>query len=186
MARAAASQANNLQGTDSSNAATAGTNAASSYATLNPFLQNELRSPQGFSQQDMTSQLSAAEGGTGGATSGITGQANLQAARTRNASGFGSALDAAARSRQQALAGQSEGIAANNADLKQTQQQGAAKGLEGLYGTNLGAQNNDLNNQNNAIGTELKAGQSGWLQNATAIAGMLKGAGANGTGGWTL
>lgn len=184
--RAAQGQANNLQGTDASNGAIAGNNAASSYATLNPFLQNELRNPQGYSQQDLTSQLSAAEAGTGGATAGITGQANLQAARTRNASGFGSALDAAARSRQQAMAGQSEGIAANNADLKQKQEQSAASGLQGLFGTNLSAQNADLNNQNNAISTELKAGQSGWLQNATAIAGMLKGAGANGTGGWTL
>jgi hypothetical protein len=170
MARAAVSQAKNLQRTDASTAAAAGSNAAGNYAAVNPFLTNELRSPEGYSQQDLTSQLSAAEGGAGGATAGLTGAAALMAARTRNSSGFGSALDAAARSRQQALAGSSEGIAANNADLKQKQQQAAASGLSAMYGTNLNAQQGDLSNQDKAIGTEVTAGQSGWLQNALAIA----------------
>lgn len=170
MARAAASQATNLQATDASNGAVAGSNAAGNYAAVNPYLTNELKNPEGYSQQDLTSQLSAAEGGAGGTTSALTGAAALMGARTRNASGFGSALDAAAQSRQKALAGTSEGIAANNADLKQKQQQTAASGLAAMYGTNLGAQSTDLSNQDKAIGTELQAGQQGWLQNAEGIA----------------
>jgi hypothetical protein len=174
--RAAQSQASNLQSADASTAANAGSNASSIYAGLNPFLTREMNNPQGYSQQDLTSMLGASEAGAGGATSGVTGQANLQAARTRNASGFGTALDAAARSRQQALAGSSEGIAANNAQLKQTQQQAGAAGLQGLYGQNQDSMMKALGLQDQAIGTEVQAGQSGWLQNAMNVAKTVSGA----------
>jgi hypothetical protein len=177
MARAAVNQASNLQSTDSSTAAQQGAQAQGVYSTLNPFLQNELRSPQGYSQADMTSQLGAAEAGAGGATSGVTGLADLQAARTRNASGFSGALDAAARSRQQTAAGSAEQIAGNNADLKQKQQQAGASGLQGLYGTSNDAMLKALGLQDQAIGTETQAGQSGWLQNATGVLNAISGAG---------
>jgi hypothetical protein len=131
MARASQQAANNLVGTDATTASNLGSSASGVSSTLSPFLQRELTDPSGFSQQDLTSQLSAAEAGAGGAVAGVTGQANLQAARTRNAGGFGTALDAAARARTQASASTSEGVAANNADLKQTQQQDADKGLQG-------------------------------------------------------
>ena len=182
MARAAQSQATNLQNTDSSNAATLGGEAQGTYGALNPFLNRELNGPQGYSQADLTSQLSAAEAGAGGATSGLYGSAALQAARTRNASGFGSALDAAARSRQQAVAGQSEGIAANNADLKQKQQQSAASGLSSLYGANTDAMMKALGLQDQAIGTEAQAGTTGWLQNATGVLNAISGAGKSAAG----
>lgn len=180
MARAATSQANNLQGTDSTVAAQNNASAAGVNSTLNPFLTSELTHPQGFSQQQQTSMLSAAQGGAGGATAGLTGQANLQTARTRNAGGFGTALDAAARSRQQAVAGQSENIAGQNAQLQQTQQQDAAKGLQGLYGTDSSNALNALGLQNGAINTEVNAGKSGWLQNATGILSTLNGTGSAG------
>lgn len=180
--RAAQSQASNLQNTDASNAAQNNALASGVNSTLNPFLQRELASPQGFSQQDQTAQLAAAAAGAGGATSGVTGQANLAAARTRNAAGFSGALDDAARSRQQALAGQSEGIAAKNADLKQTQQQAAAAGLTGLYNTDSSAALKALGLQDSAINTEVTAGQSGWLQNAMNVA-KTAGSIASGAGG---
>lgn len=175
MARAAVGQANALQGTAGTQAAQSNGQAAGINATLNPFLTAELTHPQGFSQQDQTSMLSAAEGGAGGATSGITGQANLQAARTRNTGGFSSALDAAARSRQQAVAGQSEQIAGQNAQLKNSQQQSAAGALQGLYGTDSGNALKALGLQDQAIGTEAQAGTQGWLQNATGILKAVRG-----------
>lgn len=177
MARAAQSQANNLVGTAGTQAAQSNASAAGVNATLNPFLTSELTHPQGFTQQQQTSMLSANQGGAGGATAGITGQANLQAARTRNSGGFGSALDAAARSRQQASATGSEGIAADNAQLQQKQQQDAASGLQGLYGTDSGNALKALGLQNEAIGTGVDAGKSGWLQNATGILNAVSGAG---------
>lgn len=169
MARAAVGQAQNLQGTAGTDAAQANSSAAGVNSTLNPFLTSELLHPQGFSQADTTSMLSAGQAGAGGAAAGITGQANLTAARTRNSGGFGSALDAAARARTQAAAGSSEGIAADNAHLKQTQQQAGAAGLQGLYGTDSGNALKALGIQDQAIGTEAQAGTAGWLQNATAI-----------------
>ena len=177
MARAAVGQATNLAGTAGTTAAQANSSAAGVNSTLNPFLTSELLHPQGFSQGDTTSMLSAGQAGAGGATAGITGQANLTAARTRNAGGFGSALDAAARSRQQAAAGSSEQIAGQNAQLKNTQQQDAAQGLQGLYGTDSGNALKALGLQNEAIGTETDAGKSGWLQNATGIINAVSGAG---------
>lgn len=119
--------------------------------------------------------LAAAAGGAGGATSGITGQANLQAARTRNSGGFGSALDAAARSRQQAAAGQSEQIAGQNATLKNSQQQAAASGLQGLYGTDSGNALKALGLQGDAINAETTAGSQGWLQNTTGLISSILG-----------
>jgi hypothetical protein len=177
MARAAQSQATNLQGTDATTAAQANSSAAGVNSTLNPFLTSELTHPQGFSQGAMTSMLGAAEGGAGGATSGLTGQANLQAARTRNSGGFSSALDQAARSRQQASAGASENIAGQNAQLQNSQQQSAAQGLQGLYGTDSGNALKALGLQDQAIGTETQAGSQGWLQNATGLLNTVSGAG---------
>jgi hypothetical protein len=177
MARAAVGQANNLQQTAGTNAAQNTASAAGVNSTLNPFLTSELLHPQGYSQGDQTAMLSAGQAGTGGATAGIAGQANLQAARTRNAGGFGAALDAAARSRQQASAGSSEQIAADNANLKQKQQQEAATGLQGLYGTDSSNALKALGIQDQAIGTEADAGKSGWLQNATGILNSITGAG---------
>jgi len=176
MARAAQSQASNLQQTAGTDAAQSNASAAGVNATLSPFLTSELQHPQGFSQGAQTSMLSAAEGGAGGATAGLTGQANLQAARTRNAGGFSSALDAAARSRQQASAGASENIAGQNAQLQNSQQQAAAQGLQGLYGTDSGNALKALGIQDQAIGTESQAGSQGWLQNATSILKALPGA----------
>jgi hypothetical protein len=184
MARAAQSQASNLQQTAGTDAAQSNASAAGVNANLNPFLTSELTHPQGYSQGAMTSMLSAAEGGAGGATSGLAGQANLQAARTRNSGGFSSALDAAARSRQQASAGASENIAGQNAQLQNSQQQSAAQGLQGLYGTDSGNALKALGLQDQAIGTEAQAGSQGWLQNATgllnSVSGAAKGAGALG------
>src|SRR6185312_14491246 len=120
-----------------------------------------------------------------GATSGITGQANLQAGRARNDAGFSTALDDAARQRTEAAAQTSEGVAANNANLKQDQSNNAARMLQGLYGTDVGAQNEALNTANQATQTGIEAGKSGWLQNLTSILSAINGsASAAGNLGW--
>lgn len=182
MARAAQSQATNLVGTAGTDAAQANGQAAGVNANLNPFLTSELTHPQGFSQGAQTSMLSAAEGGAGGATAGLQGAAALEGARTRNAGGFSTALDAAARSRQQASAGASEGIAGQNAQIQNSQQQSAAQGLQGLYGTDSGNALKALGLQDQAIGTETQAGSQGWLQNATGILNAVSGAGKSAAG----
>jgi len=169
MARQQTAQANQTFGTATNNSANYGGDASTINSALTPFLMQRLTNPQGYSQGDMGAMLANAMGGAGGATSGITGQANLQAGRSRNDAGFGTALDAAARARTAAAAGSAEGVAASNANLKQDQTNNAAKMLQGLYGTDVGAQGSELNTANDATDAATKSGQSGWLQNMNAI-----------------
>lgn len=182
MARQQQGQATNTFNTATGNASQYGNDATGIGSTLTPFLTQRLLNPSGYSQGDMGAMLANAMGGAGGATSGITGQANLQAGRSRNDAGFSTALDSAARSRTAAAASSAEGVAANNANLKQDQSNSAAKMLSGLYGTDVGAQDASLNTANNATQTGIQAGQSGWLQNITGLLGTLSG-GAQAAGG---
>ncbi len=117
-----------------------GAGAAGVNSQLLPFLTRELSNPQGFSQQQQGSMLGAAEGGADGSTAGLTTEANLATARDRNSGGFSGALDEAARQKDKALAGISEGIAAKNATLQQDQQQSAASGLANQEGMDQSAQ----------------------------------------------
>jgi hypothetical protein len=173
MARQQQQQASQTFGSATNNANTYGGDASQIGGTLTPFLTQRLTNPQGYSQGDMGAMLANAMGSAGGATSGITGQANLQAGRSRNDAGFSSALDSAARQKTAASAQASEGVAANNANLKQDQSNNAAKMLSGLYGTDVGAQDSALNTANQATATGIQAGQSGWLQNLTGIMGSV-------------
>lgn len=181
MARQQQNQASQTYGTATNNAAGYGADASSIGGTLTPFLTQRLLNPSGYSQGDMGAMLANAMGGAGGADSGVTGQANLEAGRSRNDAGFSTALDSAARSRTQAAAGAAEGVAANNANVKQDQSNSAASMLSGLYGTDVGAQGNALNTANQATQAGIQAGQSGWLQNITGLVGALGGA-ASGAG----
>jgi hypothetical protein len=175
-----------LQGDATKNAAAAG-NTATGYGTqatnegdtLNPFFSQEMKAKHGLTPGQTNEMLTAAMAGSGGADSGIVGQANQEAARTRNASGFTKTLDEAARDRMKADAGASEGIAAQDViGAKQLNQEGAA-GMEGLYGTNVGAQLKAMGQQNEDIGTGIQAGNSGWLQNMnstlTSVGNLAKG-----------
>ena len=134
-------------------------------STLTPFLTEEMLHPQGYGQQGLSAMTAAAEGGAGGATSGLTGQAMQRAAASHNAGGYQAALDAAARERTKASAGASEGIAASNAGLQQEQMQEGAKGLQGLYNTDTSGMLNAMGQEKGDIDTELNAIKTGpaWM-----------------------
>jgi hypothetical protein len=182
--RSAVNSASNAATTAANTGAGLGASASGIGANLTPFLTSELEHPQGFSQQDTSAQTAAAMGGAGGADAGIVGQANQEAATSRNAGGFQAALDDAARSRSKAAAGASEGIAANNAQLKQTQQQEGAQGLQKMYGTDTSGMVDAMGQQSQDINAEVNANNSGWLQNTTAVMNAIsngaKGAGSMG------
>ncbi|MDR5729446.1 MAG: hypothetical protein RB191_18690 [Terriglobia bacterium] len=173
--RAAQQQASGLENNAASTAAGYGSSASSISSTLLPFLTRELNTPGGISQQDQTAMLSASQGGAGGLASGLQTGMNQKAAATGNESGFGSSADEIARQREKAAAGGSESIAGQNAMTKLNQQQEGARGLQGLYGTDVGAQLNSLGLQNQAIGQEVNAGSHGWFQNMTSLIAALKG-----------
>jgi len=167
--RDAVNRAKQAEETAANTGARLGEQAEGISANLTPFLTSELQHPQGYSQGDTSAMLAAGLGGAGGATSGITGLANKEAATSRNAGGFQSALADAARQRMKAAAGASEGIAATNANLKQTQQQDAARGLQGMYGTDTSGMLGAMGQEANDINAEVNASKTGWLQNANQL-----------------
>lgn len=169
-----------LQGQAQNNATTAGAtaggygaSATTAGSALTPFYTQEMKAQHGFTPEQTNEMLDAAMAGSGGAAGAITGEAGLEAARTRNASGFTKTLDEAARDKDKAAAGASEGIASQDVmAAKQLNQEGAS-GLQGLYGTDVNAQLKAMGQQDEDINTAVKAGQTGWLQNATGVLGTL-------------
>lgn len=186
-------QAKNAYNSAVNTAGMLGANASDIGSGLTPFLTQEMLHPQGYGQQGLSAVTSAAEGAAGGATSGLTGQAEQRAAASHNAGGYQAALDAAARERTKAAAGASEGIAANNANLQQQQMQEGAKGLQGLYGTDTSGMLNAMGQEKGDIEAELAAQQAGpgWMSTlgkglslAGGIAGMAGGFGIPGFAGF--
>ena len=108
--------------------------------------------------------LTAAEGGAGGAFGGAEGQINANAARTGNATSVTKSLDEMARDRAKVAAGTSEGIAAQDVMGAKQENQEGAQGMQGLYGTNVGAQLGAMKEQNSALTGEESAIGPGWLQ----------------------
>lgn len=174
--RDAANQAAGAATTAGSTAAGYGAGAGSIGSKLVPFLTQQLTNPQGYSQGDIGSMLTAALSGAGGATAGLAGAASKNAATSRNPIGFSAALDAAARSRSQAGAQASEGVAADNAKVKLQQQQQAQSGLNSLYGTDVRAQAEDMGQVAPDINSAVNASKSGWLQNLEGIINTVSGA----------
>lgn len=159
-----------------------GTQASDVNAQLMPFLTRELNNPQGYTQQQTGAMLGAAEGGAGGATAGLTTEANLNQARNRNSGGFSGALDEAARQQGKTLASASEGIAGQNADLQQRQQQAAASGLSGLYGMDTSAQLKAMGLIPGDINAAVNSNSAPW----DSIAKLMQGGGQAATGAAAL
>jgi hypothetical protein len=113
-------------------------------------------------------------GGAGGAASGIAGQAGLAAARTRNVGGQAGILDEAAREKMRTSAGVGLDVATKNAMLQQQQRASALKQLEGLYGTDVGAQLKAQSLVPEDIDAWSKANQTGWMQNTAMMIDALK------------
>lgn len=180
--RSAVGQAQGAATTAANTGTRLGADASGIGSTLTPFLTSELEHPEGYSQGDTSAMLGAGLGGAGGATSGIVGEANQTAATTRNAGGFQAVLADAARQRAKAAAGASEGIAAKNADLKQQQQQSAAKALQSQYGTDTSGMLDATGQISNDVNSAVNASNTGWLQNAEGVlATLAQGAGGAGS-----
>lgn len=178
--RSAVGQAQGAATTAADTGADLGAKANGIGSTLTPFLTRELTNPQGYSQGDTSAMLSAAEGGAGGANAGIVGDANRTAATSRNAGGFQAVLDDAARARSKAAAGTSESIAGDNATLKAQQQQDAAKGLQGLYGTDTSGMLDATGQIAKDTEAEVDAGKSGWMQQVPTFLQQIQALGKKG------
>lgn len=165
-----------IQGAAKKNAGTAGdvgtgygATAAGIGSSLIPGLERDANNPTGLTPVQKNNELVASQEAVGGANSGIVGEGNLAAARTRNAGGFARSLDEAARQKGRQLSTNALGV--ENLDTKiALQKQAQARGeLAGLYGTDVSGQLKAMGLQNEDLNTALQAGKTGWLQNAEGI-----------------
>ena len=121
---------------------------------LTPQLENEANNPQGYTPQQLAYMNTASQQSLGGSTAGITGQANLAAARTRNAGGFQGAIGSGSRTAQKQLSQNALGIQTQQAQLQQQQRQQALQALQSLYGVDESTALGYLNSSNSALGAE--------------------------------
>ena len=188
MARNAVNQASAATNTAGSTASTLGGEAQGIGANVPPpFLTQEMLHPPraGSGRHPGAEESAALEWRAGGANSGLVGGAMQRAAVSRNAGGYQAALADASRQRDKAAAGASEGIEAQNENLKQQQQQEGATGLQNQYKTDTSGMLEAMGQQAPDINAEANAGKSGWLQNAMGILGTIEqGASAAGSLGW--
>jgi hypothetical protein len=183
--RSAVGQAGQAFNNAGSTAATLGGEAQGIGSELTPFLTQEMLHPEGVGQTGLAAETASGLAGAGGAAAGLTGAADERAAVSRNAGGFSAALDDAARQRAKGAAGASEGITANNEQLKQQQVQDAARGLQGMYGTDTSGMLSAMGQQHEDINSEVDANKTGWLQNTLAIVNALK-PGYSSSGGFSM
>jgi hypothetical protein len=179
--RQAQQQASDAYNTASGTSAGYGSAGSQIASNLVPGLEREANKPQGYTPEEMNNQLVAGEQGAGGANAGIAGQANLQAARSRNSSAQSADLDSAARTKTQQLSTNALNVQNKSANLGEEKQQAAQKELGGLYGTDTEANLKAQGLMPEDVEAETKAGQSGWFQNMTSLIAAL-GKGAQGAG----
>lgn len=135
-------------------------------SSLVPELTKEATNPTGMTPTEKNNLLVAGAQGAGGATAGITGQADLEAARTHNTGALSGVLDQAAREKTKALSNTTLGVANQDVALKEKQRQEGLAGLQGVYGTDVGAQLKAQGLVPEDINAENAAAQSGVQQNA--------------------
>ena len=107
-------------------------------------LQAQAANPQGYTPQQLAYMNTASQQSLGGGAAATTGQANLEAARTRNAGGFTGAVGSANRATQRQASQNALGIQSEQAKLQQEQRQQALSALQQLYGTDTTGSNTSL------------------------------------------
>lgn len=173
MTRAVASAAKNQLNTTNKIGGGYQQQAQNLYSSLEPQLQQEATNPTGYNPSDLSAMRTGARQAVGGSTAGITGEANLGVARTRNSAGYNATLDDAARSAGQQNSQDELAIEAANANLKQSQQQQALSSLGQLYGTGVSAGESYYGMAPSELNAWNSAGQTGWLQNTEGVMSSL-------------
>ncbi len=132
------------------------------YGTLAPQLQAEAANPQGFGEQGLARLDTAAQQSAGGGQAAATGEAALEESRTRNAGGSGMALAKAARESGKRATDATLQTRIANEGLKEQQRSGAQRGLEGLYGTQVGGGNQALGEAASNVNANTQAASQSW------------------------
>ena len=173
--RSAQNQAGQATNQAFSTAGNYGSQAGQIGGSVVPTLERDVTNAPGYNPTDLNAMLVAGEQGAGGAASGVTGQAGLEAARTRNSGATSSVLDQAMRRKGQILSTNALDVQGANAKLKQQQRSQALGGLEGMYGTDVGAQLKAMGLEAPDINADVNAGKSGWLQQGEGLLDTLTG-----------
>lgn len=143
-----------------------------------PGLLRDANNPNsGFTPEQVNNMMVIGAQPIGGVNSGIMGEAELGAARTRNAGGFTNALDEAARIKGRQLSDNALQVATRNADVGLQKQQEARRQLEGMYGVDTSNMLKAMGMSNDALQTQLAAGRQGWLQNTLNTINTITGSG---------
>jgi hypothetical protein len=129
-------------------------NAGNIYGSLAPELQNTMVHPAGIGPTDMAAINTAGMQSAGGTEAAAVGQGALRAARTRNLGGSDAATASGVRSASENLGKTAVGAQLENAKMKESQRRAATSGLEGLYGSELGASMGALGLSNQALNDE--------------------------------
>ena len=162
--RAANQQATNAEQQAVNTSNTEAQNAATERAAAVPFYRSEMTAQHGFNPGQTQELLNAAGAGVAGAGATATGQAASQAARTRNTSGFSSALDQNARQREQAMGNLNAGIGAQDVMEAKKENQAGVAGMANLYGTDTKAMLAAMGQEPADIMAEMATQQHGWVQ----------------------
>jgi hypothetical protein len=154
-------------------------------STLVPELQSEAADPQGYTPQQQAYLNTASQQSLGGSVGGATGQANLQAARTRNAGGYQGAIGSDARGAAKQLSTNALGIQKSQADLQQQQRQQALSSLQSLYGVDESTAAGYLGTSDSALGAENATTGVNSLGSKVLLQAMANGEKAAGAAGGT-
>lgn len=174
MARAAQAQATNAANTAGSMGGSLQSEGQAIQSSLTPKLLAETTASHSMDPTQLNELLTAAGAGTGGATAGLEGRAELESSASRNTGNLTAMQDSLAQGRQKSLASANEGIAAQDVQgalankqtaLGELGQMGQADTSDALKA--MGLQGQDIN-------TEIEAGKSGWFQNLTGMISALK------------
>lgn len=152
-------------------------------STVLPFLTNEINNPTGYDPQT----LSAMQTQGGQAVAGSVGQAgeaaSLLGSRTGNTAATPGIIDSTARAGMSQQSNNALSILANNAQLKQKQQQAGAEGMEGLYQADtgnalkaLGLSDESLGQWTNADNATSNTIKNGFSDVGTAVGSAAKAA----------
>jgi hypothetical protein len=142
-----------------------GTAASGISGSIIPTLTRQAQGGQGFTPMEKSNMLTQGAEAAGGVNAGLKGAADLATARTKNAGGFGAALDEAARQKMRQIAGVTQNVNIGDAEQAARNQQAALANLSKIYGTDVSAQLGEGNLANQEQRTGLEAGNQGWLQN---------------------
>lgn len=159
--------------------------AGTAFNAVAPALMAEATHPMGMAPTDLAAANTVAQQSAGGSQAAATGQGALLASRTRNAGTADAAIQGAAREGGKQLSDAALKTQLTNAELKNEQQQGGLKGLEGLYGTGVGGANEALGEVARNSEADTNAKKTGFFNSFTNAlgAGLGKGLGSAPFGG---